>query len=619
MLKILINSYEIDFDGCIPYRMLNPAFNDAVSHSHNIKTINTNKNKDIINQLHLPESGYSECRFAGMIITDAFSFTGAIYFNSITDKYLDFQFNSQNDFWKLSEISLRSLDIPFDARYFPLKDSIFMDSFFTKNVYMGYLNGLNENGQPLLDDTTAPVPFLKLNSVIESLFSNFNINIKRNDLKQHADIDQLYMFNSNTNGKYEFPWLDPNWKMAFVTIDNGKYNFYSTKHGFADGTYLLVTYAYIRPIAVENQLFRRVFKITMIDEDNFTFDDEEALDVVLQGGPYSNYIDVIRSYYTGIISEESKNHLPEIAAGDFLKEIEKLTASRIFIDESAKECRIIFLKDIIKGNDVIDISDVAGNISEQSFDKKDGFKLSYENPSEDEYWSGRIKELTDLMTIRDPVATYNALPMTGNLNNDVRLVLDENCYYRYYEINFMRSSGWELYCENVLPMINGAGKLNVQTKFSPVLIQKADNFLFPCVEKRGQFMFINEAKYDDFRLFFYRGDFQYKNIHNNQVISPLCIIDVYDHKGDKIPSANLSLRWDSEYGLYNQLYKDYIDLMVNRYREETRFINWQEWMLNSFAWWKKYRINHMNYLVKSIDLELKPSATVMKNTVLIPV
>lgn len=654
MLKILINSYEIDFDGSISFRMKNPIFSDEISHSLNIKTVNTPKNKDIIGQLHLPETRYNQVRFESMIVTDAFSFRGAIYFNSVTDKFLDFQFNSQNDFWNLADVSLRSLDIPFEAEYLPVKNSEFSNNFQLTGEYSGYINAIDEYGEPINDGTTAPVPFLRLNHIISGIFNAFNLRSKFNSLTLHPDIEQIFLYNNNSNVKYKYKkWTgirtEPDeWFTYFdffwVTIDNGAYKFNKPSgHTVKDGSYVLVVFSNLRPIEAGNQLLNNVFKAIVEDENNISFEGVEPVVSSLQGGAQDNLIYVAKPIYDGIYEEKIKNHLPEINAGNFLKEVEKITALRIFVDESAKEFRIMFLKDIIKSNEVTDITDFAGQISEQSFSKKDGFELSYKDPSEDEVWSERIKQLTELLTVKDPVETINLLPLRGSSNNDIRLVTIKNAYYRYYEINFLKKAGWEFYSDNVLSMKSGSGELNIQTRFSPLLCPLDQRVIYgentissffcliPTLGKEGKYILTNEFDGEDFRLFFYRGKFNHQveiwesteygqgSLTYRTISIPLCNHDVFDSNGDKIPGANLSLCWDGEYGLYNQLYKEFIDLMVNLYREETRFINWPLWMLNSFPWWRKFRINHMNYLVKSIDLEMTNRGTTFKDTVLVPV
>jgi hypothetical protein len=342
------------------------------------------------------------------------------------------------------------------------------------------------------------------------------------------------------------------------------------------------------------------------DESNITLDNVEPVVESLEEGSFGYFM---RPVYLGKINELASDYLPDISATGFLKEIEKITASRFFVDESSNSVRIFHLKNILNSNDSVDITGYSEEVKEQVIKKYDGYKLSFKAPADD-YYSTRIKEPTGLLTVKPPVQSFENLPVTGNTPNDLRLVLDENVYYRFYEINFLRSSGWEFYSENNLNLQTSGGEFKIETAFSPVLVEKINGKIFSRVDKEGTFLCMNESSHDDFRLFFHRGDF-------NGI--PLCTGDVYDNNGDKIPSANLSIRWDGEYGLYNQLYKEYIDLMVNKYREEKRFINWPAWFLNSFPWWKKFRVHHTNYLVSSIDLDIDANNITFNDTVMIPV
>lgn len=655
MLKILINAMEIDFDGTITLRLLNPMFSDEMSHSFNCKTVNTARNKDVIEQLHLPETGYNKIQFPGMIVTDGFTLMGAIYIISPTDKYLDFQFNSQNDFWNTADVSLRSLDLPFDARYLPIKNSKFMDAFpisgayngfVIKNEgeltidithlgkYTGFVNAIDTHGDPVTDITTPPVPFMRLNGVIEGILNNFKINIAQNDLSSNADLEQLYLYNSNSNGNYRYRKASERiinsteFTRCQVTIENGVYKLNAKNgHSFADGSYIMVTEAYIRPLESQNQFLNKVFKVTVEDEHFISFDITPVVsaltDVPRTMEDY--YIYATKPMRDGLIEEKSKNHLPEINCGEFLHEVEKLTGSKVFVDESSRSCRILSLKNILKTNEIEDVSEYAGEVTNQAMTKQEGYKLSFTDPGEDEYYSARVKEITDVMTRKDDFPTDYSVPLLGNKVNDIRLNQFDQSFYRYYEINFIQSAGWEFFSENFLKLQEGEGKFPINTKFSPLLVERAlfkTDMAWPRCDKEGKFLIMGQGDHEDFRLFFYRGTYAmqvYYTNHFETELWPMCTNDVYDKAHVKIPEANLALRWDGEYGLYNTFYKEWIDLMVNHYREETRFIDWPKWMLNSFAWWKKYRINHMNYLVKSIDLELTASGTTIKDTILVAV
>ena len=65
----------------------------------------------------------------------------------------------------------------------------------------------------------------------------------------------------------------------------------------------------------------------------------------------------------------------------------------------------------------------------------------------------------------------------------------------------------------------------------------------------------------------------------------------------------LKLSPDGTNGIYEKLYKHWIEWQLNRAREATVIINWPVRMLNSFKWESKYRIQNTNYLVKEINFK----------------
>lgn len=606
MLKVIINNSQIDFTGSIPMRLLNPLFNDKPSYSLNIKTYNTPRNKDIIKQIHLPEANYNEISFPAEIITDAFVLKGSVTFSSVTDKYLDFQFISQNDFWEQAKTSLKNIDLSFQlAQYFAIKNTRFCDEFPIVNNYSGILN------DPAGANITTKVPFFRLNDIVNSVFNSLNINVLRNDIEEHADLKQLYLYNNNSNSRYgKIINGFEGWFSFYLNIDGDNYILNTTPqtdpHNITVQGFVSLRNIITATPGVKDQLEGKVVKVTVDEGDPSILKVEDIVPVTDSIAQPSTGI-ANNMFFTGVF-ENSKNHLPEITCSNFLTEVERLTASKIFVDESNNNANIILIKNILKTNDIIDITKYSGIAGEQRPFKKDGYKYNFTKP-QDEYYESRIKELTDLLTIKNAVATYYNLPSSAN-DNDVKLVIDENAYYRYSGINFLGNVGWEFYSLNNLPLQTGAGEYKIESKFSPLITEIINGKIYSRVDKVGKFICLNELDNDDFRLFFYRG------IHNG---TPLCTNSIYDHTGAKISTANLELKWDGTYGLHNQLHKELTDLMVNKYREEKRFINWPQWMLNSFAFWKKYRILHINYLVKSIDFEIFPDKVVMKDTELVPV
>jgi hypothetical protein len=103
------------------------------------------------------------------------------------------------------------------------------------------------------------------------------------------------------------------------------------------------------------------------------------------------------------------------------------------------------------------------------------------------------------------------------------------------------------------------------------------------------------------RLLFYRG----LKLDSNDKLYPLASNDVYDFDGSKIADANLSLKWDGEYGLYENFWKDYIYWWNERKKlaKVTKLMSVTD--IINLDWSKKYNIEGVNYLLKEISISIK--------------
>ncbi len=85
---------------------------------------------------------------------------------------------------------------------------------------------------------------------------------------------------------------------------------------------------------------------------------------------------------------------------------------------------------------------------------------------------------------------------------------------------------------------------------------------------------------------------------------PLGTNDVYDGELTKIPEANLSLKWDGEYGIYNKYAKEFIYWFNNLTKPVT--IRFQPTPADLFIDFSmKIRVNGINYLIDEIRGEIK--------------
>ena len=85
---------------------------------------------------------------------------------------------------------------------------------------------------------------------------------------------------------------------------------------------------------------------------------------------------------------------------------------------------------------------------------------------------------------------------------------------------------------------------------------------------------------------------------------PLGSNDVYDAFGDKIPEANLSLRWDGEHGIYEKYAKDFIYWKNEIAKAVTLFYQpVAEDLFFDFS--KKQRVNGIDYLFDEMRFEIR--------------
>lgn len=105
------------------------------------------------------------------------------------------------------------------------------------------------------------------------------------------------------------------------------------------------------------------------------------------------------------------------------------------------------------------------------------------------------------------------------------------------------------------------------------------------------------------RLLFYRG-LQAVNVTPPIHYYPLTTYDIYQHLGQKLSDANLSLDFNGNYGIKEKRYKNYLHWYQNIRKPVSISINWPPYLLQNFDYAKKYRIRGNTYFVKTIPMTL---------------
>ena len=315
------------------------------------------------------------------------------------------------------------------------------------------------------------------------------------------------------------------------------------------------------------------------------------------------------------------NHVPNVLITDFLIGLKNMFGLGYFFNHSNKTVSIKTFKDIIINPDYIEWShNCFPSYTVSLKDKITGVKLISKFDSADAN-SNKITEIDENNCILEsPVATFSHLSTGAPYDQvaTVRLVLDENNYY-ILKLHYDRSRYWDLFSYNSQPFKVGKPPyMKIETPFSSLMMHNGSNerpyggqrsWLTPHIDQKGNTVSglqLNKStglyfKGHDFapRLLFYRG------MQNASTADyPLGSCDVYDYSGSKIPDANLALKWDGIYGLYENFWKEWLHWYMNIRKavKYNKYLTAED--LHQFDFSKKYMIDGVKYLIKQIDFNL---------------
>ena len=615
MIRLLINGKQLEFDDKIRIKLISPLFEGKTTYSFPINIKYTKINRNIIGDLNYPENETNTIVSIPMdIITDWFSLNGVLKIIGVKSGYYETYFKGANNFWELAEKTLSELTFDeFEAEYFTIYNNVFYKGWpFYKALEASILNfdlvnaRLYNDAEPETFYSYFQTPQIKLNTLFTTIIKNLGFNLSRNHLGQHSELSTLYFTNNNCNGEWE-PQSSGDYQIMNLSVNSDKYELTFTPSLFWNE----VDYIKIIDPNASHKLNNTFWIIEKKDDTHYIIPDASVEEYGDIPEPFS--INGVRMLLvrTGRI-EEMKNHIPDGTCKEMIKDVETICGGVVIPDESTSNVRFISWNEILKNPVATDITAFSSPVSNDGFNQKNGYSFSWGNASNDEYWKNNVKQITDTLTEKPSVSSAKLLPAVGD-NNDVRLTELYREYYIYQKLSLQSGEGWKHYSFDFLNLTEGDGDVSLSTRFAPIPITFYENRWLPRMEKTGSFLFINEKSHNEFRLFFNRGKF-FDNIDSQERY--LCTPEVYDHKSIKLPNANVALRWDSEYGLVENFYKEYLHWQLNVRKDFSSKIEWPLWMINNFDFAKKIRIEYTNYLVKEIDLILTNQGVQFGDTLL---
>lgn len=300
--------------------------------------------------------------------------------------------------------------------------------------------------------------------------------------------------------------------------------------------------------------------------------------------------------------------MPDMLISEFLKSIRNLLNLAYVI--RGDEVRIIKRKDLIHKPTVIDITDqVTGSPEVLSVDT-DGAKLEWTPDDQDDNWGEDYwKNLDDYLEyVKDPLDTLDDLEALTPEVNEIRYVKSEDLYYRF--VNFEYETGlfryqWVSWSYNFQNEIIFNGKDVFSSLIAP--IYDAYSFLWgqagvdgykrvPWAEQPGRFNEELTPAAFSLRLLFYRGMVQ-DSLGDEY---PFCIHDNLDRAGTSVLTGkNLTLSFQGDYGIYEQLWKDYLTWWLSR-----KQVNWTVKDPSILKFNEKYAIDGKHYLLKKRSVNL---------------
>jgi len=349
---------------------------------------------------------------------------------------------------------------------------------------------------------------------------------------------------------------------------------------------------------------------------------------------YNRAVDVDPDEQYNLVDFIVKYDLKKLITG-----VNSLLGTKFFFNQNRQTAELIFLKDLLSASEYTDWTEKLRGIHEKTIeDIKDGFELKHDFDSTDETISNKMidKELFDKATILEPVLTPADLPPYEYLvinPGDIHFVVCEDSYYMLVNTadeGYEPVYEWQMLTYNFFGKTIGEGKQTLSNILTPYAMSwhlKSSSpdvyWLTPVCDQKLVAEDLDEitsklvtwVNYDalvnDFqpRIMFYRGMFPYIVPDYDVYKYPFGTSGRHDRDGNEI--GNLTLHWDGPDGLYENFWKEWLELIQNNKVFQFEIQLTITDLLN-IDMKKKIRIENNYYLIRqiTIDFPIEKPATV---------
>ncbi|MFA5816668.1 MAG: hypothetical protein WC865_13730 [Bacteroidales bacterium] len=434
-----------------------------------------------------------------------------------------------------------------DFALFPIYNENFMDDTQFKDGWKTNQYRLNSHELGTwftgVNSVMAISPFPYLGYVVNRIFNHFGFVLKENILNTDSDLKQLVIYNNHDSANL-ISVTRPVTKTIFGKRNDGAW-------GYIQRTVIVTT--------------------------------------------------ITREFNTWNV----KDFLPDMLIKDFILAIRNLFNLAITIDNQGF-ASIVRRKDLVTSGKSVPLNAKAMGLPLVTIsDNTAGVKLHWEHEQNDLLFSEGFKNIyEDPKLLRPPVDTIDELTLIAATINEIRLVKSYGLYYQYSgeEVDGVTEYSWKVFSNDFQDFIIG-DKPEEYTALASTLPmihyqRSIDGPIIRCPQaaQLSSSIIRSTSLSCSLRFLFYRG----MVADSIGTLYPYGSSDAFDSAGELLPDASLSLKWQGDTGLYNQLWKDYLTWWKKR-----KVVTWTITDPSQLDFFTVYEINNNHYILKNRSISLQ--------------
>lgn len=302
--------------------------------------------------------------------------------------------------------------------------------------------------------------------------------------------------------------------------------------------------------------------------------------------------DVLNSYNNIITVSD---HMPNIKAKDFFKNIFKIFAVAPFFDEEKKQCKLVFFNDIISDPTFVEFSDniIEGPALLENECTGLNFDFDYDIKPEEFY-----KDISEYTYVGEFLNTFS-LPYHLD-NNSIAFVISHQAYYLYTIDQDTDIIDWEFFCFKSLPKVIGDGNYDMKVDFFSPITDMIGATLYPRISANGISALFTLESDKVFYLLNYSG--MQNNANGNKY--PYASSTAFVFSGNQVLPTEIS--FNSAIGYFEKYLKNWVNMIINsKPIKIKKLMNSSQ--IKNLDFSKKHRVFGIDYIIKSMVTDVTQS------------